>query len=58
MINSLKKYFTIITHNKQQRIRDAFGTINQAMLTNVINDFRIRLELCLEEEGGIFEHRL
>jgi hypothetical protein len=44
--------------NMQQRIRDAFGTINQAMLTNVINDFRIRLELCLEEEGGIFEHRL
>jgi hypothetical protein len=44
--------------NLHQKIRDGFGKINQAMLTNVINDFRIRLELCLEEEGGIFEHRL
>lgn len=42
----------------QNRIREAFASINANMMRNVIDNFRIRLERCIEADGGTFEHLL
>jgi hypothetical protein len=55
-----KLYLTrpLTADDLRDRIREAFASINPNMMRNVINDFQVRLEMCIEANGGTFEHLL
>lgn len=40
----------------QERIREAFRSITPQILRNVQNDFRRRVRVCIQQNGGLFEH--
>lgn len=40
----------------QERIREAFRSITPEILRNVRNDFRRRVLVCVQQNGGLFEH--
>lgn len=42
--------------NMKERIREACTNINADVLENVRNDFRRRLNICIQVNGGLFEH--
>lgn len=42
----------------EQRIRDACQNIPREVLLNTVNSFRKRIQLCLQQNGGTFEHLL
>lgn len=39
-----------------ERIRYAFQLVHQAMLHNVGQSFKKRIQVCAEERGGYIEH--
>ena len=42
----------------KQLIQEVIASINQETLAKVINDFKKRIDLCIEKQGGQFEYLL